>query len=276
MTTPEASFGDLVSVIAFYGIEHSAANAESFFDLSLRWFDAIGHKPNTGYVTKGNKPRALPISKLANWRTNAKWDEITACGFDAVEPSGKTQGYPFLTTDDSSVLNGPHAEFVANETLMSLDQLAMSQTIEEAVRLLKPAYGIGFVWEKRRGPSFYVVGINCGPAGHVAVGEEYEQNLRVCRWGDIGLKEQVYRLGYLRNVYPYNFLSQPQLDRAIDGIQLREWIAQDAGRGKLVSISENMFVWTVEPNRIQDVQQSLERAGIIFDYKKWVKKPVRP
>lgn len=273
MATADISFDELVSVVAFYGIEHSAANVEAFFDLSLRWFDAMGHKPNSGYAVKAGKTKGIPIAKITNWRTNAKWEEITGFGLDATKPSGK-EG-PFLTVHYDSVLNGSHVEFAGTQSIVNLTRLATSQAVEDAARLLKPAYGIGFWLDKMQVPSLYVVGIQCESAGHVAVGEEYERDLRICRWGDIGLAKQVYRLGYLWEVFPYNLLSQPQLEREIEGITLREWIAQDAGRGKLSSIAENTVLWTVEPNQTHEVQQHLERAGIIFDYKKWLKNPGR-
>ncbi|HUP80851.1 MAG TPA: hypothetical protein VM260_20035, partial [Pirellula sp.] len=270
MTTTDISFGELVSVVAFYGIEHSAANVETFFDLSLRWFDFVGHKPNLGHAIKGNKPRAIPITKIAAWRADAEWDTITGCGLDAIEPDGEKR-YPCMITNYDGGLRASHAEFVANQSIVSLDRLAMSQVVEEAVRFLKPAYGIGFLREKTKGPWWYAVGINYGPAGERLIGEEYEQAVREGHWGGIGIKEQVYRLGYLRNIYPFNFLSQPQLEREIEGFPLREWIAQGSGRGKLTSFAEHMSLWTVEPNQTHEVQQHLERAGIIFDYKKWLK-----
>ena len=48
-------------------------------------------------------------------------------------------------------------------------------------------------------------------------GEEYQEELRVCRWGDIGMPEQVYRHGLQRDVFPQNFLTNVHLETKIDG-----------------------------------------------------------
>ena len=47
------------------------------------------------------------------------------------------------------------------------------------------------------------------------------------------MDKQVYLDGYLRDVYPLNYLNSVQLGRMVDRIAMRDWIAAEPHRGTL-------------------------------------------
>jgi hypothetical protein len=101
--------------------------------------------------------------------------------------------------------------------------------------------------------------------------EEREEGLRVARWCDIGMDREVYRDGLIRDVYPWSFLTKPQLSRLVGKITLQKWIEQDAARGKLTAMPNGVLLWEVEESRIAGIRKELDEAGVIFDWRKFVK-----
>jgi hypothetical protein len=140
---------------------------------------------------------------------------------------------------------------------------------EETLDLLKPVierfqpeYGIGFTRNFYHGPTFYVRGIGCN--GRVSV--EDEENL--IGWFSYARKRFVWRHGQIRDVYPWNFLTAPQLNAKVGEATLRDWIGASPSRGILRPVTSDMLLWDVPESDIPAVRQVLWDAGVIFDYHK--------
>jgi hypothetical protein len=69
----------------------------------------------------------------------------------------------------------------------------------------------------------------------------------------------------LREVYPWNFLTESQLSRRIEGVSLQQWIGMDRNRGSIESFVNNMMLWSVKESKISRVQSALQSAGLIFN-----------
>ncbi len=78
-----------------------------------------------------------------------------------------------------------------------------------------PLYGIGFRREMDLGPFRTVWGDAraCSRGGEEKPGGE-----RIDKWRTFGIEQRVYEKGLLRDVYPWNFLTNLQLSRQIEGI----------------------------------------------------------
>jgi hypothetical protein len=81
--------------------------------------------------------------------------------------------------------------------------------------------------------------------------------------------KQVFREGLLRDVYPWNFLTLPQLTRQVRGIALEQWIQRDARRGKLGLLCDGVSLWEVAEANIPEIRQELRQAHVIFDWRKY-------
>lgn len=146
--------------------------------------------------------------------------------------------------------------------------LALAQTIAD---LLKPDYGIGYRREYRFGPGFYAWGIPQVPDSVPLFDPEREkEDELISKWGQIGLDEKVYLRGLLRDVYPWNFVTQPQLTAKVGRLTLQQWIQKTPERGQLSPLTDEMMLWSVEAQHIPTLRQQLWEAGVIFDYTKFL------
>jgi hypothetical protein len=158
---------------------------------------------------------------------------------------------------------GTYTCFAVRASLAGVFDVLFEKIATGIATIAKPAYGIGFARPVGSGPLAYVIGAAIGALGHVPTGEEYEEDLRTCRWGDIGMVRQVYRQGYIRDVYPKNYLSDVHLTRTVDNLTLEQWIRQDASRGTLNRLSDGMVVWSLEPVAVQDVRRALRQRDCV-------------
>ncbi|MEI9983509.1 MAG: hypothetical protein WDN69_10055 [Aliidongia sp.] len=74
----------------------------------------------------------------------------------------------------------------------------------------------------------------------------------------------------LRDVYPWNFLTKPQLSQSIEGLPLEQWIKRMPDRGTLSPIGNGMVLWSVEDADILNVRRTLWQAGSIYNWSKHV------
>jgi hypothetical protein len=114
-------------------------------------------------------------------------------------------------------------------------------------------YAIGIQWDR----------------GIIPTGEAYEESRNVAAWMDTGMEESVWRLGIIRDVYPWNFLTAPQLDARVEGCSLREWISMDAQRGSLSAVSDTVVLWDVPEASIPEVRARLKQAHVLFDRRRF-------
>jgi hypothetical protein len=140
--------------------------------------------------------------------------------------------------------------------------LTLLPLAKEIVHSLKPAYGYAFNRLARQDPSLYAMGIGTGeiyPAGSEA---EIEKNR--LHWWFNASREQPWEDGFVRDVYPWSFLTPPQLARPMGNVTLQEWIQQDPQRGKLSAIDRTHVLWEVEERMIRPLRKPLEKAGVIY------------
>jgi len=83
------------------------------------------------------------------------------------------------------------------------------------------------------------------------------------------MDDRLWRQGVLRGIYPWNFLNAAQLDMSVDGMSLRHWIEKDPHRGKLELLNDGLFLWEIANAHLPSVGQVLQKAEIIFDWRKY-------
>lgn len=266
MSSISQPISEKCSAIAFYDIDTAPKTAEGFYRTVVKWFTDLGYPPDKIGVTgtgHGGKLRSFV-------RGNAKLRNMGFQGVLAVEVISSTPnaltGHGFVLT--AGYVGKPdrsYADVVARTSLATLSSSSMLPLAQMLVQELKPAYGIGYQMEHRDGPEVYVFGMGYG--SEILKGEAYEEARNRARWGDIGMVEQVWREGLLRDVYPWNFLTRPQLTRPIGKVSLEQWIRQDARRGRLSPLCDGVFLWEVDDANIPDIRRALRQAGAIFDWR---------
>ncbi len=112
-------------------------------------------------------------------------------------------------------------------------------------------------------------------------GDAFKESREIARWGRDGLEEKVYRQGILRDVYPWNFLTEGQLFRVLtiaepttdvgfNGLAnfetetLEKWILKDPRHGTLIAIGKGVSLWEVRSSEIAAIRNHLRCAGVIL------------
>lgn len=261
------SSSDECSVIALYGFAVDPSIVESVYERVVSWFDSLNAPATTLAVEgRGFSGKVRTFSRL-NARLRKRGFQDVA-DFE-VSSLGANGGFPLrdgpLTA--SLVLESEYFLAAVRSSLADLTADSMRGLARDVIGFLHPAYGVGYRRERAKGPPFYAIGLSMGLQHS---GPEYEEGLSICRWGDTGMEERVWREGILRDVYPWNFLTQVQLRKRIGRMSLKRWIGEGQRRGKLSKFEGDMYLWELKPGEIRSVRPVLREAGLIFDYRNYL------
>ncbi len=254
-------------VLAFYGISPTRGSMPMVFDKALEWMGRFGCSPNLmGSTLHNGYLRFRTSEKKArnNKFTNVEYFEVVSLEEGARNDSEgticticyriKTQRrFGFLIVDfKADLIHGRYAEFL--------------EVAKEACSLIKPDYGIGYFRMFGWGPLHYAMGIADGDIPD-------EEGDRITQWLE-AVRYDLYDKGLIRDVYPWNFLTLPQLNAKVRDLRLEDWIRQDPRRGTLSPFTDRVKLWEVKDQDIPKVRQVLFDANIIYDYEKHNRAPL--
>lgn len=77
-----------------------------------------------------------------------------------------------------------------------------------------------------------------------------------------------YKTNMLRMVYLVNVINEGHLRLEVGGGNLREWILQEGRHGVLTPKSNGMWMWEVEGNNLEYVNNKLGEAGLLISWKR--------
>jgi hypothetical protein len=260
------------AALALYGVDPGAEAAERFYHCVVSWFRACGHPPSL---------LALDAPGLSgDWAAFARADKrlrrrgfggVTDISLVTMQPGGEIPVLDWLLTADWSA-ERPYAIVAAQGHIVPFESEGFRRLAEELVRLLRPGYGAGYHMPHRLAPDLYALGVRKKEPGEVLRGEAYEESRNIARWLNIGMKQTVWQSGILRDVYPWNFLTAPQLEAKVGRRSLRSWIRQEAQRGSLTDVTDAVVLWEVPEESIPQVRSQLKAAHLLFDWRRFVKK----
>ena len=253
--------------IAFYGICDDPASVMQFYHDLICWYNSVGCTPDKmAVVGSGFSGKIIGFEKSHLHLRKKGFATIKSVEAFAMLPNGELPTVHWWATASLSLDYMPHFVLQARRSITTLEDDALGRLIESCVTNLNPNCGIGYPRDHNKGPGFYAIGLNYG--NDATRGHAYEEKLTISRWGNIGMKEEVYKLGFLRGVYPHNYLSEQQLSRRVGYKTLHEWISSDSSRGSLTKLNNRMILWKVAFSHIEPIRESLWSAGVIFDWKK--------
>jgi hypothetical protein len=251
------------SAIAFYGIEPSANAAEKLYHRLIMWFQELGNPPDKIAIKGlGYSGKLVPFIRGNTSLHKAGFDGIIVFELVCTSPNAQIWGRDFeLTASYNADDGGLHADIIARSSVASLSPTSMLPIATAMCQILKPSYGIGYRRERSLGPELYAIGLAKGLG---LTGADYEEAVHISRWCD-GMDDRVWTQGLLRDVYPWNFLTAPQLARPVGRASLEKWIRQDAKHGTLLALCNGITLWEIMDADISAVRQALAQAGVIFD-----------
>jgi hypothetical protein len=259
------------AALALYGIDPGAEAAERFYHSTLSWFRACGHSPHRITVNgAGFSGKWAEFVRANNRLQRQGFEGVTAISLVTMQPGGEMPLWNWLVKVTWSAKHR-YATMAAQGAIVPFRSEGFRRYAEEIVRLLKPGYGTGYHMPHRLAPDMYAIGIGVELGGPVLDGEAYEEERNVARWLDMGMPQSVWQAGVLRDVYPWNFLTAPQLAAKVERRSLRNWIRQDAQRGSLTNVTDAVVLWEVPEELIPEVRRRLKEAHVLFDWRRFTK-----
>ena len=73
-----------------------------------------------------------------------------------------------------------------------------------------------------------------------------------------------YRNHMLRMVYEANVLNNKHLEILINDVTLKDWILSNNENGSLTQLNENKWLWEVDSNKTQEINDFLGPQGILI------------
>jgi len=192
-----------------------------------------------------------------------------------VSAGSMADGEAFFPFRASIVLNSIHPALVSvmvamDETLVSSCEELLAMCGEEVFAILGPAYGCAWNFPCVLGPSFYLASVIARPAG-VEPAELDRYGERLTRWRDRRWAGHRPTFGYLREVYPINFVLERHLSVPFSGHALTS-LMQTTGRVSSVRGVNGLFKWEVSADRLCDTRVQLENSGLVLSA---VREPIR-
>lgn len=243
--------------VGFYGLSATHFDSACYRDL-LSWFD----RRNCVVDTIGLSPH---FRGLRNFKRNKKKiEQIDLATVNTIELNCNAEAGSNEKEDAKlTVILSVPKRILAISSRVDLYARGCEtlEMIRPMIRRLRPEYGIGLTRDSYFGPAFYVFGI--GSNRQISVDDQENQR----GWFNYGREQNVWRQGQIRDVYPWNFLTAPQLNAKIEGNSLQWWIEAKPGRGTLCPVADEMVLWDIREEDIPTIRPILWDAGIIFDYR---------
>jgi hypothetical protein len=246
--------------IALYGIDAKRELSEGAWNEVIKWMVSHDASPELCSLHgKGFAGKPTEFSRGSSRLASRGFKGIEAWFLFSLIPGATIPTRDWrvhcgvdLAIDCCFLVCDPDVACFASEELMSL--------LRSLVSIYNPKYGIGFERERRLGPDSYCVGL---AQGLRSSGSEYEEAINITRWGMRGIQDRVFERGVLRDVYRWNLINSTHLARNLSGgIDLKSWIR--AGHGQLDGMTSDTWLWTIEPEDIPGIRETLTQAQLIF------------
>jgi hypothetical protein len=260
-------------VLAFYGISSSTSSAESFVNASVDLCQSLGLPPDKMAIGgKGFSGRITNFSRASGKLKKSGFSNVEAVNMYTLLADGQIPVCEYAAS-----VAYLHPSNDGGIAVIAVPESSASRQIwlpfaREVAAWLLPSYGIGYMRALNQGPVLFAMGVNYSPSVDAAVQkatnkEAYNEGIAISHWCHTGMSERVYLKGLIRDVYPWNFLTRPQLDRPVGQISLAQWIIDQANRGVLSRLTDTVFLWEVADDRIAETRGALRDAGAIFDWR---------
>ncbi|MBE9102121.1 hypothetical protein [Vacuolonema iberomarrocanum] len=251
------------SVLAFYGVSSTEKSRLGFYETLVDWFDYLGYPPDKLSIHgAGHSGKPVSFSRSNSRLKKNGFQQVSAFTIFSTIPEGRIpiNDYYLMACYGSN----SYAFIATCSSIANLGSGLMFPLVQNLINILEFEYGIGYTREHHLGPAMYAIGIG---QGLDVSGDAREEAMNITRWGMTGMDYSVYREGLIRDVYHWNFLTKDQLQKSVNNKTLAEWIQQEATRGSLKSLSEDITIWKVDEIHIPVVRSSLQATGNIFDWR---------
>jgi hypothetical protein len=125
--------------------------------------------------------------------------------------------------------------------------------LSDISQVMEIQYGFYFQREIKYSPEFFSWGTGSGNISS-------EESERINKWS---FPQDEFKLGRIREVFPYNILSAKHLDYRIAKATFKEWIQSSKNHGNLLPFSKGVWIWEVKPENIPSISKDLEKYDFL-------------
>lgn len=129
------------------------------------------------------------------------------------------------------------------------------------------SYGIVYTFDEITNAYFYSSGGNLLTKFTNESPSAFKKETLRCLRGS-----ESYKGSMLRMVYPINILNRKHLQLNVFGESLDKWILSNEFNGKLEKINDKLWVWIVDEDHMDDLNNYCGKAGILISWKPQIKK----
>lgn len=249
------------SVIAFYGTHLNPEKLNGLYHEFVHWFTLLDH-PVQKMSIKGVawKKKLGAFSVRSREIVQSGFADVIGFSMYSLVPSGDTPLWDWCVTCEV-VSQEPCVLFGCRSSIAGLADSQLRSMAEFVLSATDAHYGIGFRRDIAKGPTLYAVGI---AQGLNPWGTELLEVKSVSQWEKYGLPSRCFDLGFIRDIYPLNYLNHKQMSRMVFKVPLIDWIRADSERGKVERIADGLSLWTVPDANIESVRAALTGSGLLF------------
>lgn len=255
------------STIVFYGLDNGHDKLADAFETLVDWFQA------ENLSLDKLKVRGPGFSgKLNNFDSTAKkartngFSNMSLFAIYSIAHEYETVLQDWVATSSVRLDHENYCVVSAGSKILNMRSKKTFKLLSDLASSLRPAYGIVYFMERMQGPTLYAIGLNYASSIDAAVAQTQEKE-NITKWGDIGMTDEVYRMGLMRGLYPYNFLNETQLNMPVGEYSLKEWISKDPQRRGQLSEFGELTLWKIGDLHIAKIGHELRKHNVIFDWK---------
>lgn len=248
--------GPVANCVVLHDFAYIPESIKDWFEYTVSFFRKYGIEPTRMDSQKTSRTVSMKIGikqlEEVDYKTDGMW-------IGATPPNHSIDMFDgiFRTT----------LEFRRKTTLVLCfdDQIApfhsslVCSLTKDLSSFFDARYGYAYQRQFGQGPDLYPFGVLSG----LDSDKDEEEREQINIWG-LKYGSSKYHLGQLRDIYPYNFLSQAHLDNKIGNQSLHNWIKSEQNRGELTPLTQTLWCWSLTPEQIATVHESLKSTGLLI------------
>ena len=249
---------DQMATFGLYGLDARPDSLAEFYSLMMEWMKKYSLAP-TLFGTS-DSPRLKKFGPASIKKMQERIHSVTHLSLISVPEDADNEllGKNFHACFDFK--GGKYGDVIVSikERILPLSSPDLRQLMIQLAELVKPTYGLAFRREFRYGPTYFAMAMEYGDATERdgAILDNHNDNLHYGYYKTKGL---------LTWLFPYNMLTDAQLQRPVGDMTLEQWIGSSPEHGTLSPLTESMKLWQLTDEQIEALVPVLQKAGRIIN-----------
>lgn len=250
------------NALVFYDLDVKNIDVEGFYAYILEWFKKYDQVPTRMALSGENVKPSTKTKTFKHYDKVLKennYEKIEYIWLGSTPADAKYDTSDAIFSIELSLDSKPYVTIVFDDAVIPFSKDSMALLAKDLSSFFKSNYAIGFQRHNDKGPSCYAMGVIYN-GGYSDI-----ENAVIAKWLYGYPKE--YNPGDLRDVYPLNFISQAHLERQVEGKSFKQWIELSPHHGTLESVTDTLWMWSLNEGDISSVREALKNADLLVVYR---------